>query len=199
MEHYCKRTKKRVQYYFDPACKKRDFLYEYQVTGWMPLFIRIAQGRVGKRFVVKHCHGRRLKSGKYRKPRVIMTKVPDMSRIVATAGQHQCRNLFKEAVVFAKAVLADEALKYTWKKRYRIPFGRVYYKAMKIYMLYLQRGTQIEPELLPVNWGIKTEEIVPNTESITPPEETALPSQFAQFEPAPVVQMPPTRALRLTG
>ena len=62
-----------------------------------------------------------------------MTKFPDMSNIVASAGQHNCRNLFKEAVAYAKTVIADPVLKMEWQKRLRRRNG-VYNEAIKVYM-----------------------------------------------------------------
>jgi hypothetical protein len=155
MERYCIKTRKHTKYYFDPECKRRDFLYEYQVTGKMPLFIRMAQGRVGKRFVVKHYPGKRLKNGKRRKPKIVMTRVPDMSRIVASKDQRACRDLFKEAVVFGKKVIAHAELKMVWRKRYRLVNCQVFNKAIKLYLLYLTKGELIEKELRPVDWCLE--------------------------------------------
>jgi hypothetical protein len=45
-----------------------------------------------------------------------MTKFPDMTRIKASAGQHKCRNLFREAVTYAKTVIADKVKKKEWQK-----------------------------------------------------------------------------------
>jgi hypothetical protein len=155
MERYCIKTRKDTKYYFDPEFKRQDFLYECQVTGNMPLFIQIVQGRLGKRFVVKHYPGKRLKNGKRRKPMIVMTRVPDMSRIVASKDQRTCRDLFKEAVVFGKKVIADVELKMLWRKRYRLANCQVFNKAIKLYLLYLRKGEVIEEELRPRDWCLE--------------------------------------------
>jgi hypothetical protein len=149
MERYCIKTRKDTKYYFDAECKRRDFLFEYQVTGKMPLFIQIVQGRVGKRFVVKHYPGKRLKNGKRRKPKIVMTKVPEMRKIVASKDQRACRDLFKEAVVFGKKVIADAELKMVWRKRYRLANCQVFNNAIRLYLRYLRKGEVVERELMP--------------------------------------------------
>ena len=81
------------------------------------------RGSIGKQFVIKH-YGRR----------VIMTKFPDMSGIEASPDQRICRNLFKEAVAYAKTVIADPVRKKEWQKKLRRRNG-VYNKAIKEFML----------------------------------------------------------------
>jgi len=53
-------------------------------------------GAIGKQIVYKQ-----YKDG------LVVTKFPDMSRIIASAGQRKCRNLFKEAVAFARGINND--------------------------------------------------------------------------------------------
>jgi hypothetical protein len=53
------------------------------------LLLSIIQGSIGKKFVVKHYKGRK----------IVITRFPDMSRIVASEKQRVRRNLFREAVV----------------------------------------------------------------------------------------------------
>ena len=89
----------------------------------LPLSLLMIRGSIGKQFCIKH----------YRWG-VIKTKFPDMSNIVASAEQCQCRNLFKEAVAYAKTVIADPVLKREWQKKIRRRNG-VYNKAIKAYML----------------------------------------------------------------
>ncbi|MEP7108036.1 MAG: hypothetical protein ABI760_08635 [Ferruginibacter sp.] len=57
-----------------------------------------------------------------------------MTKIIASPGQRKCRNLFREAVVYAKSVIADKELKKEWQKRLRRRNG-VYNEAVKAYML----------------------------------------------------------------
>ncbi len=89
----------------------------------LPFSLRIVQGAIGKRFVIKHyAYG------------IIKTKYPDMSRIVASTAQQKCRDVFKEAVAFAKAVLANDYLKTQWVKR--LGKGkRIFNGIIKAYML----------------------------------------------------------------
>ena len=63
-----------------------------------------------------------------------MTKYPDMTKIIASAKQRTCRNLFREAVVYAQMVIADPVLKAAWQKKLRRSNG-VYNEAIKVYML----------------------------------------------------------------
>ena len=66
------------------------------------------RGAVGKDFVIKH-----YKYG------VVKTKFPDMTRIIASVQQRKCRNLFKEAVAYAKIVYADPVKRKEWAARTR--------------------------------------------------------------------------------
>ncbi|MEP7110798.1 MAG: hypothetical protein ABI760_22580 [Ferruginibacter sp.] len=84
---------------------------------------RMIQGAIGKEYVIKH----------YRYG-IIKTKFPDMTKIIASPGQRKCRNLFREAVVYAKSVIADKEKKKEWQKRLRRRNG-VYNDAVKAYML----------------------------------------------------------------
>ena len=81
------------------------------------------QGAIGKRYVIKH-----YKWG------IIQTKYPDMTKIKASPNQRTCRNLFREAVVYAQMVIADPVLKAAWQKKLRRSNG-VYNEAIKVYML----------------------------------------------------------------
>ena len=114
----------KTRYFFDPELKQRDYLYEYKVTGVMPYHIRMMQGGLKYMFVVKH-YGKR----------TVMTRFPDMSKIIASKGQRKCRDLFKEAVAFAKKVIKDEDVKKEWQKRLKVPIVKVYNAAIKLYML----------------------------------------------------------------
>ncbi|MEP7111244.1 MAG: hypothetical protein ABI760_24825, partial [Ferruginibacter sp.] len=67
---------------------------------------RMIQGAIGKEYVIKH----------YRYG-IIKTKFPDMTKIIAFPGQRKCRNLFREAVAYAKSVIADKEKKKEWQKR----------------------------------------------------------------------------------
>ncbi len=81
------------------------------------------RGSIGKAFVIKHYSWG-----------VIKTKFPNMSGIIASAKQRKCRNVFKEAVLYAQAVIADPVKKKEWQSRIRRRNG-VYNKAIKAFML----------------------------------------------------------------
>ncbi|MEP7106583.1 MAG: hypothetical protein ABI760_01350 [Ferruginibacter sp.] len=89
----------------------------------LPLHLRMIRGGVGKSFCIKHYEWG-----------IIKTKFPDMSRIKASAGQRTSRNLFREAVAYAKTVIADREKKAAWQKRLKRRNG-VYNEAVKAYML----------------------------------------------------------------
>ena len=102
----------------------------------MPMHIRIIRGGVGKEFVVKH-YGRRR----------VMTRFPDMSKVIASKGQRDCRNLFKEAVTFAKAVIADGDKKLKWQQRLKIRRDQVFNRVIQLYMKTAKEGMKMEAEL----------------------------------------------------
>ena len=96
----------------------------------LPLSVKIVRGAIGKEYVIKH-----YKYG------VIKTKYPDMTRIIASVQQRKCRDLFKDAVAYAKEVIADAERKRQWQKRIRRRNG-VYNEAVKYYMLKDKRARE---------------------------------------------------------
>jgi|GEM_PF-3980152 hypothetical protein len=49
--------------------------------------------------------------------KTVPSKYPDMTGIVASGSQRACRNLFKEAVAFAKAINNDPEKKESYRKK----------------------------------------------------------------------------------
>ena len=96
----------------------------------LPFRLRMIQGAIGKRYVIKH-----YKWG------IIQTKYPDMTKIKASPKQRTCRNLFREAVVYAQSVIADPVREAAWQKRLRRRKG-VYNEAVKAYMLKDKRARE---------------------------------------------------------
>ena len=94
----------------------------------LPLLYCWIRGAIGKEFVIKH-----YKYG------TVKTRYPDMARIVASNAQRKCRNLFKEAVVYAQSILADPIKFEEWEKRTRKPRYRVFTQVVKYYMLEVKR------------------------------------------------------------
>ena len=89
----------------------------------IPLLLTWIRGAIGKEFVIKH----------YRYG-VVKTKFPDMTRIIASAQQRKCRDLFKEAVAYAKTIIADPVKKKEWQKKVKIKY-RVFNRVIKEYIL----------------------------------------------------------------
>ena len=91
----------------------------------IPFLYRIIRGAVGKQFVVKH----------YKDGKIVLTKFPDMSGIIPSVRQKERRDLFREAVVYARWIVGDEERKKAfrktlpWKKR-----RHVYQAAIRLYM-----------------------------------------------------------------
>jgi hypothetical protein len=102
----------------------------------LPFRLRWAQGAIGKKFVIKH----------YKKRRVI-TKFPDMTRIIASKEQRKCRDLFKEAVAYALSIIRNKEKKEEWRKKLRKKSGDVYNALIKAYMLESKARIKEEKEL----------------------------------------------------
>ena len=64
------------------------------------------RGGIGKSFCIKH----------YNRG-IIKTKFPDMTKIIASGQQRKCRNIFKEAVAYAKTEYTDPVKREKWTKR----------------------------------------------------------------------------------
>lgn len=82
----------------------------------------ILSGAIGKKVVIK----------RYREGTVI-SRYPDMTRIVASDSQRECRNLFKEASAFAKAINNDPEKKEAYRKKIKKD-NSVFRSAIKEYM-----------------------------------------------------------------
>jgi hypothetical protein len=90
-----------------------------------PFLYRMIRGAVGKRFVVKH----------YKGGKVVVTRFPDMSGIVPSKKQRARRDLFREAVVYAKWMIEDRERKKAFRKKLpRKKRGKVYQAAIRLYM-----------------------------------------------------------------
>lgn len=80
------------------------------------------RGSIAKSIVVRHTpYG------------VIVQRYPDMSRIRPTTAQKNCRSSFRDAVAWAKQVIADPDMKKEWQKKLRRVNG-VYNAAISFYM-----------------------------------------------------------------
>ena len=73
-----------------------------------------------------------------------------MSRIIASASQRKCRNLFREAVAYAKTVIADPVKKEKWQKRLKRHNG-VYNAAITQYMLEAKKQQQLQQKMEEIN------------------------------------------------
>lgn len=84
--------------------------------------IQCITGAIGKEFVIKH-YG----------DKVVIAKYPDMTKIKPNARQVKQRNLFKEAVQYAKEVYWDQARRLAWQAK--LPKSKsVFNHAIKHYM-----------------------------------------------------------------
>lgn len=92
----------------------------------------------GSKFKISGAVGKKVVFKQYKDGEVI-TKFPDMSRIVASAGQRSCRNLFKEAVSFAREINNDPEKKKAYKATYR-GNQSVFNKAISDYMKRMKEG-----------------------------------------------------------
>jgi hypothetical protein len=91
----------------------------------MPFYYRIIRGAIGKKFVVKH----------YKGGKIVKTRFPKMSGIVPTEKQKVRRDLFREAVVWAKWIIADEERKLAFRNTLpRKKKKKVYQAALQLYM-----------------------------------------------------------------
>ena len=113
-----------------------NYLEQYRKTKTMPLHIGWIRGSIGKEFVVKLYGNKK-----------VMTKFPDMTRIIASKGQRECRDLFKDAVAFAKTAIADPDTKLLWKKRLKVPLHRIFNAIIKLYMKTAKQGLRVESEI----------------------------------------------------
>ena len=96
----------------------------------IPLLYSLIQGSIGKNFVVKH-YGKR----------VVITKFPDMNHIQPTVKQLKQHELFRNAVKYAKEIIADPGRKADWQKRLKRKNG-VYNAAIKAFMLREKKAKQ---------------------------------------------------------
>ncbi|HEX2606590.1 MAG TPA: hypothetical protein VHK91_04385 [Flavisolibacter sp.] len=80
---------------------------------------KMIQGRIGKRYVIKHYKTYKVK-----------TKVPDMSNIIPSRGQKRQRRLFRLAVQYAQEIYWNPAKREEKERIYRRPW-RLFQKLMK--------------------------------------------------------------------
>jgi hypothetical protein len=91
----------------------------------MPFYYRIIRGAIGRKFVIKH----------YKGGKIVKTRFPDMRGIVASEKQKVRRDLFREAVVWAKWVIADEERKLAFRSTLpRKKRKKVYQAALQMYI-----------------------------------------------------------------
>ncbi|MCU7549010.1 hypothetical protein OCK74_07775 [Chitinophagaceae bacterium LB-8] len=96
------------------------------------LLLGIIRGSIGKCFVVKHYRANKKKKWK---KRIVITKYPDMSGVVASEKQRVRRDLFREAVVYAQWILSDAERKEAFRKTLpRKKRKHVYQAAIRLYM-----------------------------------------------------------------
>jgi hypothetical protein len=70
----------------------------------IPSLYRMIQGAISKKVVIKHY-----------KNRIVVTKIPDMTRITPSERQRRQRDLFQKAVRYAQWILGNEQRKQAYK------------------------------------------------------------------------------------
>lgn len=83
------------------------------------------RGSINKQIVVKQYS-----------TRTVVTKFPDMSRIVFSPLQKKRNQVFAEAVKYARTILNDPEKHHAYKKALQ-PGQRVYNQAIKVYLEYV--------------------------------------------------------------
>ena len=79
-------------------------------------------GKIGKDFIIKQYNGN-----------TIVSKYPDMSKVVHTKKQKKVQTKFAKAVAFAREVINNPTLKVQWQLN--MPKGKtVYHTALKWYL-----------------------------------------------------------------
>jgi hypothetical protein len=92
----------------------------------------------GSPFKISGAIGKQLVYKQYKDGQVV-TKFPDMSRVIASKHQRQSRNLFKEAVAYAKAINNDPEKKKAYQKNTR-KNKTVFNTAISEYMRRVKNG-----------------------------------------------------------
>lgn len=87
-------------------------------------FLKGFRGHIEKTIVVKQ----------YPEDRTIITAYPDMSRVKPSKDQKVQRSLFKEAVAYAKSILADDTEKQKAQSRLYQRTGSLYHALLKEYI-----------------------------------------------------------------
>jgi macrodomain Ter protein organizer (MatP/YcbG family) len=115
-------------------------------------------GAIGKKYVIKQ----------YKKGQVV-TRYPDMSRIVPTARQKVRRRLFARAVRYAQSIYWKEELKAEWKRKLRRP-KRLFQALMKQYYRQLSRKReQAESRILKWQRNVAVSKAGPGRFLVHPP------------------------------
>jgi hypothetical protein len=73
---------------------------------FIPFHLRLLQGAIGKKFVIKQT-----------KRGPVLSKFPVMNHIKPSDLQLKQRELFKDAVKYAKSIIDDPVRKIYWEKR----------------------------------------------------------------------------------
>ena len=88
----------------------------------IPFPLSMLQGSIGKKFVIKQT-----KNGP------VLSKFPEMNKVVPSTKQVKQRNYFKEAVAYAKSIYADPVQKAKWEKKLGKE-GRLFNRLMLVYL-----------------------------------------------------------------
>ena len=93
----------------------------------IPFHLTLIRGAIGKKFVIKH-YGKK----------VVMTRFPKMAHIIPSKKQKARRELFAEAVAYAKTINGDPEFKRAYQLRLK--------KGITVYHAAVQEYLQIHKE-----------------------------------------------------
>jgi site-specific recombinase XerD len=145
-------------------------------------------GAIGKKYVIKQ----------YRNKQVV-TRYPDMSRIVPTQKQKVRRRLFARAVRYAQSIYWKPELKAEWKRKLRRP-KRLFQALMKQYYRQLARKReQAERRILRWQRNVAVSKAGPGRFLVHPPGTALLcPYLRGGIDLRSIQQLPGHQAIKTT-
>ena len=145
-------------------------------------------GAIGKKYVIKQ----------YKKGQVV-TRYPDMSRIVPTTKQKVRRRLFARAVRYAQSIYWKRELKAEWKRKLRRP-RRLFQALMKQYYRQLARKRE-QNEIRILQWqrNVRASKDVPGRFLVHPTGASlSCPYRRGSIDLRSIQQLPGHQAIKTT-
>lgn len=105
-------------------------------------FLKGISGKIGEQFIVRQYKGK-----------IVISAIPDMSRVKASADQKKQRKVFAEAIKYAKAINDDPVKKADYAKK--VKDGQtVFHYAMGEYFRVKGERTNVECRISNIEWGM---------------------------------------------